>query len=161
MYVIKDDELYHYGVKGMKWGVKRNLDQKKAAYKKAKKEYSKAFDKAYDRSIAAYSPFKKHRQANDDRWNEAANKAEKLKKAKAEYKTAKSAFKADEKAKKAAEKAKAKLEKKQYNTFVKERSKEILAGQSAAGKIWDLITNGHKYQAELEYNLNKAFPNWD
>ena len=92
---MNDNELYHYGVKGMKWGVRKfqekseALDRKKASYKKAKKAYSKSFNKAYNRSLAAYSPLKKHRQANEKRWSDAQTKAEALKKAKSEYKSAK------------------------------------------------------------------------
>ena len=94
-YIIHNGELYHHGVKGMKWGVRKfqqksaELDQKKAAYKKAKKSYNKAYNKAYNRSLAAYSPSKKQRRANDKRWDDAANEAERLKKAKTDYKSAK------------------------------------------------------------------------
>ena len=85
-------ELVHYGVKGMKWGVRKaekeyaKLDKAKVDYEKAKKAYNKSFNKAYNRSIAAYSPVKKHRDANDKRWKDAANKAEELESAKKAYK---------------------------------------------------------------------------
>ena len=101
------DQLYHHGIKGMKWGRRRyqNADgsltpagQKrynsagdvkttKAAYKQANREYNK--------SIAAYSPIKKHREANDRRWEDAANKAEAANKAKKAYKDAKFKQKVD------------------------------------------------------------------
>lgn len=93
------DELYHHGVKGMKWGVRKSerktneLDSKRKAYKQAKKEYKKSFNKAYNRSAAAYSPFKRHRQANDKRWEDAADKAKKAAEAKDAYKSAKKDFK--------------------------------------------------------------------
>ena len=99
---MENNELYHYGVKGMKWGVRKkpeyssmtqDVRNKKAAYKQAKKEYGKAFNKAYDRAIAAYSPIKKHREANDKRWDDAWEKGNRFDKAKAEYKSARRAEK--------------------------------------------------------------------
>lgn len=106
-YVIVGGELMHYGVKGMKWGVRRfenkngtltpagkrrysdDVYEKKAAYKQAKKDYNKSFNKAYNKSVAAYSPIKKHRKANDERWDDAFKKAESANKAKTDYKKAK------------------------------------------------------------------------
>lgn len=50
----KKNELIHYGVPGMKWGVrkkyyyeKHGVGAKKAAYKAANKQYNAAFNKAY------------------------------------------------------------------------------------------------------------------
>ena len=45
-YVVtrKDDELYHYGVKGMKWGVRRNLG-KKAKIAANLERYADTYDK--------------------------------------------------------------------------------------------------------------------
>lgn len=93
-----DLELYHHGVKGMKWGVRKfqakeaELAKKKTAYKKAKKAYGRSFNKAYNRSITALSPFKKHRENNNKRWADTAQRARNLEKAKNEYKTAKKEF---------------------------------------------------------------------
>ena len=117
------DELMHYGVKGMKWGVRRGASVKGGLYAKPKpvkagvvkggptspqrqayltakankraahKEYKKAFNKAYNRSIAAWSPVKKHRQANDARWDNAIKKADASNAAKKTYKDAKKAYK--------------------------------------------------------------------
>lgn len=91
------DELYHHGVKGMKWGVRKKRESatfkdyrsKKAAYKQAKRDYNKSFNKAYNKASAAYSPFKKHRQANDERWNDVYDKAKAADKAQKAYKQAK------------------------------------------------------------------------
>ena len=146
-------ELYHHGVKGMKWGVRKktdsNVSSARSAYKTAKKEYNKSFNRAYNRAAAAYSPIKKHRQANDARWQDAANKAEALNKAKTTYKKAKATAEAKAKA----ERALTKIERQKQKEFVKTRSKEILKGESALAKIWDVTTGAHKIQAEIEYNL--------
>lgn len=110
------NELYHHGIRGMKWGVRRyqnsdgsltpagkkrytgdkgELNRAKDNYKLANKEYSRAFNKAYNRSMAAFSPSKKHRQANDDRWNDALDKATKANEARDRYKAAKKKYNAE------------------------------------------------------------------
>lgn len=100
--LTSDGELYHYGVKGMKWGVRKKPEQSsiarevqstKAAYKNAKKEYNRAFNRYYNRAHQAYSLSKKKRAANDARFEEALNKADALDNAKTAYKTAKRARK--------------------------------------------------------------------
>lgn len=149
------EELYHHGVKGQKWGVRRyqkkdgsltpagrkrysdstsvkesDVKEAKKEMKAAKKAYNKSFNKAYDRAAAAYSPFKKHREANDARWEDAAEKAEAYVNAKKNYK----------------------MMKKSYNETVKSESKKILAGESFIGKTYDVVTGAHKIEAELKIN---------
>lgn len=102
------NELYHYGVKGMKWGVRRYMNadgsltsagrkkygdneygKTKLAVKSAKKEYNKSFNKAYNYSTTPRFT-KKGKAERDRRWEDTYDKLDKLDKAKADYKQAKS-----------------------------------------------------------------------
>lgn len=97
------DYLMHYGVPGMKWGVRKQrtydtntaygrMKAAKAQYKSDKKAYNKSFNKAYYHNHA-YSLSKKKRQASADRWNDAIDKAKTLKSSKNTYKSAKKEYK--------------------------------------------------------------------
>lgn len=107
-YVIRNDapsdELYHYGVKGMRWGhrkaqpqsntsaIRGKYDSAKADYKQAKKDYNKAYNKAYNYSsrhpIGQFVNKKKAAEA-DRRWDAAFDKANSAEKARLNYKQAK------------------------------------------------------------------------
>ena len=89
----KSFELQHYGVKGMKWGVRKaqneyaKLDKLKGEYKKAKKAYNKAYNRASGfRNYGSFSPIKAHRDASQKRWEKAYDKSRALADAKKAYK---------------------------------------------------------------------------
>ena len=145
------DELYHYGVKGMKWGVRK----KKLAYKQAKRAYNRAFLKADTLRTQAYSFSKAKRAANEKRWGDVYDKAQALNKAEAEYKSAKKKFKATEREQRTAERALAKMEKTKYKETIKKYAAEINAGESAVGRIYNKITGADKIQAEIRYDMEK------
>ena len=99
----KDNYLAHYGVPGMKWGVRKQrtydtstaygrMKTAKQRYKSDKKAYNKSFNKAYYHNHA-YSLSKKKRQASADRWNDAIDKSRSLDSSKKAYKSAKKEYK--------------------------------------------------------------------
>lgn len=92
-----NDELMHYGVLGMKWGVRKavrtdsNVRSAKSDYKNAKKAYSKSFNKAYrNSSLHPITQFatKKGRAKSDALWEQANRDAQRTILAKTKYKSA-------------------------------------------------------------------------
>ena len=106
---IRESDLTHHGIKGQKWGQRRfqnddgtwtaagkeryggtgnDVASTKAAYRAAKKDYNKSFNNAYYHNHP-YSFSKKKREESQRRWDDAADKAERLRQAKSAYKDAK------------------------------------------------------------------------
>lgn len=103
-----DDELKHYGIKGMRCGhrkkyynddgslnargqARQTMRDSKSAYKMAKKAYGKSYDKAalYSMNRPITSRYGKRKEKSDALWNDAKAKSKQADKAKAQYKKAK------------------------------------------------------------------------
>lgn len=121
-------ELYHHGVKGMKWGVR-----------KAKKLQSKA----------------KTARESAKEWDEMAKYARQQGNKKKALKYQKNAKRDRDDAKELDSRADDAIAKQKYKDAVKKRSKQILKGKSAVGKILSVVTDSHKIQAEIELDIEK------
>lgn len=93
------DYLIHYGVKGMKWGVRkeRPYSGSRRAFRQANREYSKSYNKAYNYSathpVRQFVKGSKWQKESNRRWEDAYDKAAARNKAKAKYKQEKKAYK--------------------------------------------------------------------
>lgn len=92
-----DFPLQHYGVKGMKWGVRKarqeykKLDQLKGQYKHAKKAYDRSFGYYYQNSKQGLSLNRVKRVQNNERFKDSVRDAQRLEKTKKAYKEQKKA----------------------------------------------------------------------
>ena len=108
--ITNSNELYHYGVKGMRWGVRKQPEylsngrarvaSAKANYKAANKQYSKDYNRAYNySSFHPISQFvgEKQKAESNKRWRQAITSATVANKAKRDYKAAKIDYKIEKK----------------------------------------------------------------
>jgi hypothetical protein len=143
------DELYHYGVPGMKWGHRKAYAAEKDAYRKSKKDV-KAAGKAYRKSVRGFRGFGiegiRRATAAESKFNDAdINRVN----AKAKYKAAKS-------------KNSAKAE---FNTYRKEMQKSGLVGSAAdrnsggrSTKLYENIkaTKGKAYADKVQKKVENV-----
>lgn len=92
-----DFPLQHYGVKGMKWGVRKardeykKLDTLKGQYRHAKKAYDRSFGYYYQNSKQGFSLNRAKRVQNNERFKDSVRDAQRLERTKKAYKEQKKA----------------------------------------------------------------------
>lgn len=169
-YIINKNELYHHGIKGQKWGIRRYQNEDgtlteagkkrygsagaemltaKSEYKKANKEYNKSFNRAYNKSYQSFSLSKKKREAGNERWEDAYDKADAVRAAKQKYKSAKEHARDIQ--------VKENLQKAQSASQAEKALKQKLAhdyakGETALGRIWRKTTGWDKTLAAASVN---------
>ena len=136
--VTKDGELKHYGVIGMKWGIRRAARKATKAARKERRAANREYEKAFNK--AAYTWFGKEKRAaaNQKAAEAMARSIEADRKYKATYKKAKE------------QAAKDMYEKKGYDKGTVERVAKMSAGKA----VGESILMG-SYGA-LKYNQTKA-----
>lgn len=151
--VPKDSDLMHYGIKGMKWGVRKDPDRQsvrtaRAEYREANRDYNETYKRAYDYStrhpISQYIRKSRHYNKSNELWGDVWEKSRISRDKKTAYKKAKKDYRNN----KRAEKINAKEIKSQYRA-------QYNKGKSRAARIVIGITGSDKIYADTMYNLDK------
>lgn len=124
------NELKHYGVPGMKWGVRKTQPTADipASRRTRRLEQKTARQRTVVESWKDSSPIKDSR--------------------------GRTIYSRDD-VKDIYEGAKRRLEKLEYKLAISKKRDQINAGSSAVGRLWNKITEADKLQAEIEYDIEK------
>ena len=161
-----DGELYHYGVKGMKWGVRKAAqahEARTAARDKARQEKVKTAVTKYKDAAQAHEARTAARVKGVSRRTQRLEKAVQRQEKVAKSWDDQSAI-TDKKGRTLMSKAEvkeirdaaySKLEKQKVKLIKSQMADQIQAGSSVVGRMYNSLTGAHRTQAEIEYDINK------
>lgn len=132
-YVMHNGELYHYGVLGMKWGVRRGRSS--SAFRRASEKVDKLRDKAVEKNLESA----KARQKALKKMSKATSERKYQKARKLEFEANKLAVKAAKITKKAV-----KLEKKMGRVFSTVKLSDISPEDIERGRRYTYMLAGQK-----------------
>lgn len=157
-YSRNEDELAHYGVKGMKWGHRKSIvgdGKPKMPFgaiggPKQPKMPSGALGGPKQPNMPSGRTARLQRKVDKQTkvaksWDDT--RAIKDKKGKTIY--------SESEVKEIRDAAYSKLNKLNYKLAISQKRDQINKGASAASKIWNKITGADKIQAEIEYDIEK------
>lgn len=128
-----EHELYHYGVKGMKWGVRKNRANADAPVTPSRRTLR--LQKAVDRQKKVVDSWKDTTPIKGTLgYGEILSRKD---------------------CEDIAEAAAKRLAKLEYKHLVSQRADKINAGESAVGRIYNKITGADTIQAEIELDIEK------
>lgn len=168
-YIIgRDGELYHYGIKGMKWGRRRFETSSGHLTPAGKARYDHYNETRGNRKVQKYQAKAEKYRKSAKEWDRAAKSYKKsfgstddttLKSEQYAYSDKRKAKKYEAKAKEAERLAKRKMEakasKQSYKKAVEERAAQINKDSSTVGRMYNNLTGAHKTQAKIELDIEK------
>ena len=143
-----ENQIYHHGVKGMKWGRRRYQNPDGTLTPDGKNRYggssegsvkdsrrTKRLAKAVDRQKKVVESWQDTSEIKDKKGKTLYSKRE---------------------VKEIRDAAVERLKKLEYKHMISQKRDQINAGESAFGRAYNKLTGADKYQAEIEYNIEKS-----